>query len=288
MDDPRVLISGDYWHHEFQGIVANFSIPVTLAPIDRLESMLDQSFDLIVLAQSRADQISADAVERIQAKQPLTPIVALLGSWCEGGMRSDEPWLGVRRIYWHQWLGRFEQFSMQLRGAGIAIWHQPKTASDADDTLFECADSNEPAPERLIAISAADQTQFEFLRDSFETFSWNSCWAERATFDEGTVEMVSAVCIDANSFSEDLQSRIDWLQSKLPTTPTALTLNFPRSQDLNAAARRGIHEIVSKPFQLNDLKQAIDRAIKHQQDSVSQQQNISTPHFSAPVFRSQK
>ena len=288
MNDPRVLISGDYWHHEFQGIVANLSTPVLLTPIDRLDSTLDQSFDLIVLAQSRADQISADVVEQLQAKHPSAPIVALLGSWCEGGMRSDVPWPGVRRIYWHQWQGRFEQFTKQLEDAGIALWHQPATASDADDLMVERDDSNDVPVEQLIAISAPDQTQFEHLRDAFETFGWNSCWAERASFDDATVETVSAVCIDANSFSDDLQSRVDWLQTTLPSAPFALVMNFPRTQDFTMAAGNGIHDIVSKPFQLNDLKHAIERAIMRPHGSGPQQRKIPAPHLAAERSRSQK
>jgi len=139
MTESRILISGDYWHHEFQGVLSEFPNAVTLAPIDRLDSMSDQTFDLIVLAQSRPDQIPAEVAERIQANHPTTPVVALLGSWCEGGMRSDVPWPGVRRIYWHQWAGRFDQFTNQLSENGITLWHQPGTATNADDALASTA-----------------------------------------------------------------------------------------------------------------------------------------------------
>lgn len=286
MNDLRVLISGDYWHHEFQGIVANFPTPVTLTLIDRLESILDESFDLIVLAQSRPDQVPAELVERIQANHSSTPIVALLGSWCEGGMRSDVPWPGVRRIYWHQWSGRFEQFSQQLAEDGITLWHQPRTASDADDALLFSEIEQESAQKMLVAISAADQIQFEQFRDALEPFGWQSCWAERATFDHETVSMVSAVCVDANSFSEDLLNRIDWLQSKLAGKPTSLVLNFPRSQDVAAAADRGVHDIVSKPFQPNELKNAIESSIKGQQAANSSGRIIPSPHLAESVSRS--
>ncbi len=288
MNDLRVLISGDYWHHEFQGIVARFLTPVTLTPIDRLEPMLDQSFDLIVLAQSRPDQVSAELVEKIQANQPTTPVVALLGSWCEGGMRSDVPWPGVRRIYWHQWAGRFEQFAQQLAADGITLWHQPRTASDADDTLICSEKDQESTREILVAISAADQTQFEYLRDVLDSFGWSSCWAERATFDPETVDLVSAVCIDANSFSEALLNRIEWLQSKLPDAPSSLVLNFPRSQDVAAAAQQGIHDVVSKPFQPNDLRHAIESSIKRRSGNGSQVKKIPPPHHKMSRSRANK
>lgn len=278
MNETRVLISGDYWHDEFRAILASFPTPVTLMQVARLESISDQSFDLIVLAQARPDQIPAETVEKIQATHPTTPIVALLGSWCEGGMRSDVPWPGVRRIYWHQWSGRFDQFSKNLLDAGITIWHQPGTATDSDDTLANAIDAKEPIADTLIAISAADQTQFEYLRDALEPHGWKSCWIERATFDTDTANHVSAICIDANSFTAELHSRIDWLDSILTRKPTTLLLNFPRTQDVEAASRRGIHEIVSKPFQPNDLKYAIEVSINRHHVASHEKQAAHSQH----------
>lgn len=261
MNETRVLISGDYWHDEFREILASFPTPVTLMQAARLDSISDQRFDLIVLAQARPDQVPAATVEQIQAAHPTTPIVALLGSWCEGGMRSDVPWPGVRRIYWHQWAGRFDQFSKHLSESGITIWHQPGTATDADDSLANTTANTKRVDDTLIAISAADQTQFEYLRDALEPHRWKACWVERASFTTDAVAHVTAICIDANSFTAELHSRIAWLDSIFGAKPTALLLNFPRTQDVDAAAERGIHEIVSKPFQPNDLKYAIEVSI---------------------------
>ena len=269
MNESRVLISGDYWHDEFRDVLAGFPTPITLTQVARLDSMSEESFDLIVLAQARPDQIPAEVVERLQANHPNAPIVALLGSWCEGGMRSDVPWPGVRRIYWHQWDGRFEQFSKNLAESGITLWHQPGTATDADDALANAATTEEPGSEILVAISAADQTQFEYLRDSLEPHGWKACWVERASFDTDALSQVSALCVDGNSFSVELGNRLVWLDSLFAGKPTVLLLNFPRTQDITAANRRGIHEVVSKPFQPNDLKYAIEVSINRHHAAAS-------------------
>ena len=279
MNESRVLISGDYWHDEFRNVLAGFPTPVTLTQVARLDSMSDQSFDLIVLAQARPDQIPAEVVERIQANHPNTPVVALLGSWCEGGMRSDVPWPGVRRIYWHQWAGRFEQFSKNLAESGITLWHQPDTATDADDAQASPTLPEDQSSEILVAISAADQTQFEYLRDALEPHGWKSCWVERATFDNDALDQVSALCVDANSFSEELHHRLIWLDSLFAGKPTTLLLNFPRHQDVTAANQRGIHEIVSKPFQPNDLKYGIEVSINRHHVASTREQTIPAPHM---------
>ena len=65
------------------------------------------------------------------APGPLARIVGLLGSWCEGEVRSGRPWPGAMRIYWHQWPGRWHAELDRLRGA-CPIWGLPLTAGDED------------------------------------------------------------------------------------------------------------------------------------------------------------
>ena len=45
-----------------------------------------------------------------------------------------------------------------------------------------------------------------------------------------------------------------------------MVLNFPRPQDVEELADRGILQVVSKPFELNDLKRAIIRAFRTKLD----------------------
>ena len=108
MDNQKILLTCDYWDKEFQEIVSSFDVPVTLIPIEKVESISDSNFDLIVIAQSQRDQFLSVDLEKLQAIFPLTPIVGLLGSWCEGELRSGQPLPGVTRVYWHQWQGRYD------------------------------------------------------------------------------------------------------------------------------------------------------------------------------------
>jgi hypothetical protein len=261
MSDSRVLFTGDYWHEEFQAIVANFPVAATLVPLDRLDGLSDdQTHDLIVLAQARPSQIPTEAVEALQRRYPTTPIVALLGSWCEGGMRTDVAWPGVRRIYWHQWSGRFDRFTSQLTNEGITLWHQPPTATNVDDALAD-RETSESDCDLLIGVSAIDQVQFETVRDAVAMFDWHACWIERSSLQESTIDEISAVCIDGNSISDDLSGRIVGIKDQLPNVPLTLVLNFPRMQEVQAAHELGVAEIVSKPFKAEDLKFAIERSI---------------------------
>ena len=87
----KVLVTGDFWHTDFQKIVSKFDVPVTLVPFDKVDTVLGQNYDLVVLAQSRRDQFLEADVERLLTNFPSVPIVGLLGSWCEGESRSGRP-----------------------------------------------------------------------------------------------------------------------------------------------------------------------------------------------------
>src|SRR2546427_7236671 len=52
----------------------------------------------MVLVQSRPGQISRGSVERLHAAAPLARLVALVGTWCDGELRSGRPWPGVVRV----------------------------------------------------------------------------------------------------------------------------------------------------------------------------------------------
>ncbi len=65
----------------------------------------------IIVAQDRPGQYSFNMFERLHNAAPLTPIIILAGSWCEGEARTGKVWPGATRVYAHQFVARM--------GAGI-------------------------------------------------------------------------------------------------------------------------------------------------------------------------
>ena len=68
MASPRLLISGDYWHADFRDLLARMSVPATLTPLDQLEAMDTQRFNLILIAQSRSNQFDQAAIDSIVSR----------------------------------------------------------------------------------------------------------------------------------------------------------------------------------------------------------------------------
>ncbi len=260
MNDHKILLTGDFWHHEFKGIVSSFDVPVTLVPIEKVESVSDSTFDLIIIAQSRRSQFFASDVEKIQAIFALTPVVGLLGSWCEGEPRSGTPFPGVKRVYWHQWKGRYERFVDELEDSGITGWHTPKTFSVADQISTNHCQPMHSGEIQFVGISAWSRTQYEMVADAIRQFGWEPRWFERATWDEEAARSISAICVEADSWCPDLLKRIKWIRNEIPEAPIVLVLSYPRESEMKEILATGIAEVVSKPFELCDLRSAIHRS----------------------------
>lgn len=258
MSNDKILLTGDYWHQDFQSVISGVVNPLTLVPLEKIETLHDNEFSLVVIAQSRRDQICQDDVESIQRQFPNTPVVGLLGSWCEGDVRSGNPWPGVTRVYWHQWKGRYQRFLSQLESEGVTNWHSVPTATVADQISSQLEQTAPPIPKgtRCVGISAWTQDQYDMLADAVKQFGLTSRWVERTIWSGNATDMVSVVCIDANSWDFNLQQRIKWLRTEFPQTRMVVLLNFPRESDVAAANDFGISDIISKPFEIMDLKEA--------------------------------
>ena len=111
----RILVTGDYWHSDFKDLIAGSLVSTTLVTIDKFLHLTgsepsgstplvieeEGTFDLVVIAQSRQGQFDQSLIDAVKAFAGTTPVVMMLGSWCEGELRSDQPAEGVTRVFWH-------------------------------------------------------------------------------------------------------------------------------------------------------------------------------------------
>ena len=256
----NILVTGDFWHTDFQAIVSKFDVPVTLVPFDKVETVVEQSYDLVVLAQSRRDQFLDAEVEALLTNFPAAPVVGLLGSWCEGESRSGQPYPGFIQVYWHQWEGRYSQFIEQLGKSGITSWHAPRTSTLSDHIVARRIQKDFSLGSAYIGVSAWTRSEFEMLDDALTSFGWRSRWVERSIWDTASSATISVMCVIADSWTAELEKRIRWLGLEIPDVPLVLLLNYPRQSDSESIASAGISSVVSKPFELQDLKVAIKKA----------------------------
>lgn len=276
----RILVTGDYWHSDFKDLIAGSLASTTLVTVDKFLHLADPSvsaplsigeedtFDLVAVAQSRQGQFDQSLIDSVKAFAGATPVVMMLGSWCEGELRSDQPAEGVTRVFWHQWKGRFNTFMSHLVDHGLTQWHGPETRTDADRIAATVATDSGPSAEHLcIGISAWNVEAYDSLSAAIQSFGWKTRWVERTTLSslEGAI---NAVCIDANSLDDNLERRICWLKEQVFDVPMVLSLNFPRSNEVSKLHSAGVSHVVSKPFDLNDLHVAITQSIEASRKST--------------------
>lgn len=262
MSTLQILVSGDYWHHDFRGQLSTLEAPATMVPLERISSIAEGNFQLIVLAQSRRDQISQATVDMLRTLVPDVPIVVMLGSWCEGQNRSGNPLVGVNLVPWHQWKSGFERFCTQIVEGMSPDWCQPLTSSRADRVRDYTPDPvlRELLLGKKILISTEDRATFETISDMLRVYDCISLWAE-ADSGSSELELPDAICIDGNGVSEEFEQRIGGFVEMFGELPAVALLNFPRQQDFATLSTMGVQEVVSKPYCHIDMLHSLVRAM---------------------------
>ncbi len=271
----NVLVTGDYWNSDFKDLIGGGQASTTLVTLDKFLSFSDpdlasstssgigraDTFDLIVIAQSRQGRFDQSLIDAVKVFAGTTPVVMMLGSWCEGEMRSDQPAKGVTRVFWHQWRGRLNTFLSHLADNGLTPWHRPDTETDADRIAAARVSTKEADSENLcVGISASNVESYDSLSGAIQSFGWKTRWVER-TDALSLAGAINAVCVDANSLDDNLEKRISWLKEQVFDVPLVVSLNFPRKNEVFKLHNLGVCHVVSKPFELNDLRESIATSV---------------------------
>ncbi len=277
----RILVTGDYWHSDFKDLIAGGTASTTLITVDKFSDLADanpsvsmaigggDTFDLVAIAQSRQGQFDQSLIDAVKAFAGTTPVVMMLGSWCEGELRSDQPAEGVTRVFWHQWKGRFSTFMSHLSDHGVTQWHGPETKTDADRIAAASVLNSQTSPEHYcIGVSAWNVEAYDSLSAAIQSFGWKTRWVERTNL-PGLEGAINAICVDGNSLDDNLERRISWLKEQVLDVPMVLSLNFPRQSEVSKLRNMGVSQVVSKPFELNDLYVAIGQSIETSFESTA-------------------
>jgi hypothetical protein len=211
--------------------------------------------DLLVVFQSRPGEVTQEEIEAAHRLCPAAPIVAVLGSWCEGEMRSGRPWHGVERVYWYNAPARLQRHLDRTSPRG----YRTESAADVIERATPPAATHAV---RRAGIIAATRAAFEPLADACQVLGYEAVW-------QRTLSEIPSD-IDLLLWRVDDCAEIATLApSKLPTgdMQTIVVANFPRRHDVQALAKHGI-EVLGAPFLLADLAAmiAVDHEIACERD----------------------
>jgi len=215
--------------------------------------------DVIVVAQAFPGQFSHRAIDGLRRSAPLARVLGLLGSWCEGEMRTGEPWPGAIRIYWHQWPPRCHQELARMQAGESSAWGLPMTATEEERSLL-AADCPEPRRQGLIAIHTRHLEMQDWLSDAFRRCGCSTVWLRppRAV----RVEGAAAAIFDGSDCRGEELSQLEHLAATFRPAPIVALLDFPRIEDHRRAMAAGAAAVVSKPLQLDELFWQLDRVLQ--------------------------
>lgn len=260
----NVLLVGDYRHGDFRDAVRWLAENTFLTPAwstaDAL-SRIEQGHapDVILFAQSRPGQLSRQHVERLHAASPVSRLVALLGSWCEGEGRSGRPWPGVVRIYWHQWWPRMIP---ELSAGGWpthSVWQLPRTSTPSEQ-YKQAARADWPQRSGLIAIHTRTHRTYATLSDACRHGGYATVWfaPDRPSHSGG----LAAAIWDGDGWDAFDVRLLEQVVQQHQPAPVVVLLDVVRRHDYDQALAAGAASVVAKPMLVNDLLWQLDAALR--------------------------
>jgi len=215
--------------------------------------------DVVVIAQYYPGQFTADHIEQIRRRAPLARFLGLLGSWCEGEVRTGQPWPAVIRIYWHQWQARCDHEMSALSKGLTATWTLPVTATEEERLLAQCR-RPKPTKPGLILIHSNSYEMYDWLSDACRRKGNSSVWLRPN--ETVCLEGVTSGIFDGTDFDATEVQQFRNLRSLMPEVPIITMLDFPRIEDHQRATNAGSMVVLSKPLLIEDLYWQLDKLLE--------------------------
>lgn len=262
MAELTILIVGNTRRAEFRDALASLARVGRIADasdIDAAERLLADGHcipDLIVVAQAYPGEFSAEALDRLRRLAPLARVLGLLGTWCEGEVRTGKPWPAAVRVYWHQWLPRAEQeLTLLCEGLGSS-WALPLTASE-EERFLALADQPLERRQGRIAIVTRQFDMHDWLAAACRRRGYSTLWLRPPYEPPG--EVLAAAIFDTTECQGQELDQLQGVAMRLSPTPVVALLDFPRVEDRDRALMAGAAAVLSKPLLIEDLYWQLDQ-----------------------------
>ncbi|HRX81678.1 MAG TPA: response regulator [Pirellulaceae bacterium] len=272
MTAQRVLFIGDPSHHEFREPLAWLGEYCELTIVDNTEqaavelASVNQQPDFIVVAAARPGRFMQHDVVSLLRRAPLARIIGLMGGWCEGEMRTGQPWRGVTRVYWHQFVPRLAEELIGTNERGRLA--MPRTFTES-----ELSNITVPVPEvrqrGLAVIRATSLECYEAIAEACHAIGHSTVWVNhrQPAFVAGAAVAIWDVAL---SIERDEAELAEFAKQVHPA-PVIAMIGFPRASDRQRAVECGATCVVSKPYLLQELWTELTRVTANCTEVARQQ-----------------
>jgi CheY-like chemotaxis protein len=247
-----VLFIGDDKQPEFANVPRLLSgasvLHLSTKNVETLWAQGPLAVDLILMGQSRPASISESILRILRHRFPLTPVVMLLGSWCEGEVRSGTPPPGVYRLYWHQWASFWAEQTARVKRGLVPAWALPPTATEAEKLLARASAPLSAAAAGRVVIESDHSGMRDLLHDALRRHGW-------LVVETGaeTTAPIDLGIWDAAEVDDAALARLRHFKTRVGVNRIIALVGFPRHDQHEALRRRGVDLVLSKPFFVAEL-----------------------------------
>lgn len=231
---------------------------------------------VVLVAQVRPGTDAQVHVDRLLKTWPLTRIVIVAGSWCEGELRTGRPLAGVVRLYWYELPAWWRAAATALARRAAPPWSAP-----LDDGRSEPVGApSGGCPNRfprvtssrgIVAIDAGNYEVYETLAAVLAAERWESRWRPRRRYEahsdhelRNEREQVVAGIWDGGQLDEDEQTRLSQFCDLLGgLVPVLALLDFPRTEHVALIRAAGAATLLAKPYQTSRLIAELSRITRN-------------------------
>jgi hypothetical protein len=223
-----------------------------------------KSPELLLLAQPRPGYYAQAILEHLQQMAPITRIVIVAGSWCEGELRTGQPAQGVIRLYWYD-LAAWWQEAMVCQTAGVCpSWSEPlddgytqRLRTHSRQPQADLSQSSQMRTDILVEIDTIQHETFATLAAVLATAGWPAVWQRRSLRPTSTRGTTSGIWDGGQLDPPEVGqlARFSRSLNKNPKIqiPVLVLLDFPRSEHLALVKAAGANAILPKPYRMDDL-----------------------------------
>lgn len=270
-DQPIAWIVGDARHAELCDATDLLDGTSELSRFDtvsdalRMPSQNLREPDVIVLAASRPGMFAEGDLVALRRAVPLSGVVFLLGSWCEGETRTGRPVAGVGRHFWYEFPEWWRR-QLVLRTAGYCPdWARiddggPRTADcemSAPSLRVGTPPSNGPV---LLAMTCRETA--DVLADVLKDAGFATVW-QRAGQPSPECRGASAGIWEGGQLDERETTRLAAFCRRLSeeAMPVMALVDFPRLDRCERAREAGAATVLGKPWINANLIRSLERSI---------------------------
>ena len=272
----QVLAVGDWQGREFVAATSGLSVARDWSHASSINEACDllrncqQPPELIFLAQPLPGIYCQGDIDRLQQVVPLTRLVVVVGSWCEGELRTGSPPSGVIRLYWYEF-SSWWQAAIRRRDADLCPpWSLPLDHVQAGrwSPVNDVAPLKAPSKNTAllsVTIDAADFTVYETLSAALSNFGILSHWQGRdenatpaASTAPATTPTTTAGIWDGGQLgARELKHLTKFCRQT--NGPVIALLDFPRLEHFKQARAAGAAAVFAKPYIVKELVAALEQ-----------------------------